>query len=144
MDKFEPFVDTEFGTLTIHPVGDNCVRIFDGDDNRSIVLTFAEAEELRDILVEITVASRPAALVHWLCRCRTANPVSDLVCASCGADKPASALETAAVREFTTKLPKMGMSTVCDLCGETFGNHIAQHPDGRTSACPTVNRKVNS
>jgi hypothetical protein len=55
-----------------------------------------------------------------------------------------SAQETAAVREFTTKLPKMGMSTVCDLCGETFGNHIAQHPDGRTSACPTVNRKVNS
>jgi hypothetical protein len=54
------------------------------------------------------------------------------------------AQETAAVREFTTKLPKMGMSTVCDLCGETFGNHIAQHPDGRTSACPTVNRRVNS
>jgi hypothetical protein len=53
-----------------------------------------------------------------------------------------AAQETAAVREFTTKLPKMGMSTVCDLCGETFGNHIAQHPDGRTSACPTVNRGV--
>jgi hypothetical protein len=115
MDKFEPFVDTEFGTLTIHPVGDNCVRIFDGDDNRSIVLTFAEAEELRDILVEITVASRPAALVHWLCRCRTANPVSDLVCASCGADKPASALETA-------------VEPVCVTCGGHHRNPWADCP----------------
>jgi hypothetical protein len=82
--------------------------------------------------------------------CRAAGPIGDSRDNAMelwnwrALDEARPTLETAAVREFTTKLPKMGMSTVCDLCGETFGNHIAQHPDGRTSACPTVTRRVNS
>lgn len=64
VSRFEPFVETVFGTLKILPMGEECVSIEDDRDEHRLILTFEEAEELRDILVEITVASRPGSALE--------------------------------------------------------------------------------
>jgi hypothetical protein len=81
--KFIPFVETPFGTLTVAPVGEECIRIRESYDRQELTLTVDEAMELRDILMEII--SRPVATSETAVA-PTPAPTYPTKCVRCGKD----------------------------------------------------------